>query len=196
MRRTLLPLLLIPALAAAPAPKARPRLVLVLSVDQLSAQLIQAYGPELKGGLGRLLREGASFTETYHDHGFTETGPGHSVLLSGRFPAHTGIVENTWLDRTTGKTIYCASDPAAKALHDPAQPGYSNARFLGECLGDWLQAQVPGSRVFTVSGKDRAAILRAGSPPASTGSPAPPASPAPPPTRSVCPRGCCASTRG
>jgi predicted AlkP superfamily pyrophosphatase or phosphodiesterase len=53
-------------------------------------------------------------------------------------------------------------DPAAKALHAPNQPSSSNARFLGDALGDWLQAQVPGSRVFAVSGKDRAAILMAG----------------------------------
>jgi len=84
------------------------------------------------------------------------------VLLSGRFPASTGIVENRWIDRSTGKLVYCVEDPAAKALHAPGQPSSSNVRFLGGGLGDWLQAQVPGSRVFAVSGKDRAAILMAG----------------------------------
>ncbi|NWJ41385.1 MAG: alkaline phosphatase family protein [Geothrix sp.] len=157
---------LVPALIAAPAPKsaasARPRLVVVISVDQFSAELMQTYGPELSGGLARLRREGVFFTEAYHDHGFTETGPGHSVLLSGRFPAHTGIVENRWIDRATGKLVYCVEDATAKALHAPAQASASNARFLGDGLGDWLQAQVPGSRVFAVSGKDRAAILLAG----------------------------------
>ncbi|MDP1832018.1 MAG: alkaline phosphatase family protein [Geothrix sp.] len=162
MRTSLLSLILLPVLAAAPAAKARPRLVVVLSVDQLSAELMQAFGPELKGGLGRLAREGVSFTEAYHDHGFTETGPGHSVLLSGRFPAHTGIVENRWMDRGTGKFVYCVDDPLAKALHAPGQASASPARFLGDTLGDWMQAQVPGSRVFAVSGKDRAAILMAG----------------------------------
>ena len=124
LRTALVALALLPILVAAPPAKKRPKLVVVISVDQLSAELMQTYGPELRGGLARLRREGVFFTEAYHDHGFTETGPGHSVLLSGRFPAHTG--------------------------------------FLGEALGDWLQAQVPGSRVFAVSGKDRAAILMAG----------------------------------
>lgn len=170
IRSALVAVTLLPALVAAPsskptakaAAKARPKLVVVISVDQFSAELMQTYGPELSGGIARLRREGVFFTEAYHDHGFTETGPGHSVLLSGRFPANTGIVENRWIDRSTGKLTYCVDDPAAKALHAPGQPSSSNARFLGDTLGDWLQAQVPGSRVFAVSGKDRAAILMAG----------------------------------
>jgi predicted AlkP superfamily pyrophosphatase or phosphodiesterase len=158
----LAPLLLVPAQVAAPAPAKRPKLVVVISVDQFSADLMQTYGPELTGGIARLRKEGVFFTEAYHDHGFTETGPGHSVLLSGRFPAHTGIVENRWLDRSLGKVVYCVEDSTAKALHAANQPSASNALFLGDGLGDWLQAQVPGSRAFAVSGKDRAAILMAG----------------------------------
>ena len=161
LRPLLASALLLPALAAAPA-KARPKLVVVISVDQFSAQLMEAFAPELSGGLARLRKEGVFFTEAYHDHAFTETGPGHSVLLSGRFPASTGIVENRWFDRASGKLVYCVEDPQARALHAPGQASSSNARFLGDGLGDWLQAQAPGSRAFAVSGKDRAAILMAG----------------------------------
>lgn len=157
----LLPVLVASVALAQPAPK-RPRLVVVVSVDQLSAELMQTYGPELTGGLARLSKEGVSFTEAYHDHGFTETGPGHSVLLSGRFPAHTGIVENRWYDRAAGRMVYCVEDATVKVHQLPSPGGASNARFLGEALGDWLQAQVPGSRAFSVSGKDRAAVLMAG----------------------------------
>ena len=162
LRPALASLILLPALMAAPTARARPKLVVVISVDQFSAELMQTFGPELTGGLARLRKEGVFFSEAYHDHGFTETGPGHSVLLSGRFPANTGIVENRWIDRGTGKLVYCVEDPAARALDAPGQASASNVRFLGDGLGDWLQAQVPGSRVFAISGKDRAAILMAG----------------------------------
>lgn len=162
LRPALASLILLPTLMAAPPAHARPKLVVVISVDQFSAELMQSFGPELTGGIGRLRREGVFFTEAYHDHGFTETGPGHSVLLSGRFPANTGIVENRWIDRATGKLVYCVEDSEAMALHAPGQASASNGRFLGDGLGDWLQAQAPGSRVFAVSGKDRAAILMAG----------------------------------
>jgi predicted AlkP superfamily pyrophosphatase or phosphodiesterase len=137
--------------------------VVVISVDQCSAELMQTYASELTGGLARLCREGVSFTEAYQDHGFTETGPGHSVILSGRFPTHTGIIQNAWLDRPAAKFVYCVEDPAARPLIGQSPSGaVSQAHFQGDALGDWLQRALPGSRVFAVAGKDRAAILMAG----------------------------------
>ena len=58
--RRLLPFL-VPALLAAALPP-RPKLVVVISVDQCSAELIQTYGPELTDGLHRLLTQGVDFT--------------------------------------------------------------------------------------------------------------------------------------
>ena len=45
------------------------------------------------GGLGRLLRGGAVMDSAFQDHAVTETAPGHSVTMSGRYPASTGIRE-------------------------------------------------------------------------------------------------------
>ena len=147
---------------AAPKANHRPKLVLVISVDQFSAGLFQRFGKDLPGGLGLLQKRGVVFTEAYHDHAFTETGPGHSVLLSGRFPSHTGIVENNWYDRALGRSVYCVSDESVHSIGQPEKPGVSPLKFIGTTLGDWLQAQVKGSRVFSLSGKDRAAVLMAG----------------------------------
>ena len=165
----LLPLLivssaLVGAVASKPAtkPPHRPKLVLFISVDQLSAGLMQRYAKDLPGGLGQLQRRGVYFTEAYHDHAFTETGPGHSVLMSGRFPSHTGIVENDWYDRTSGHPVYCVEDAGTPLIGQSGKPGVSQSRFVGTTLGDWLQAQVKGSRAFSLSGKDRAAVLMAG----------------------------------
>ncbi len=166
-------LLAAPLLLAAPAPPParpqtppRPALLLVISVDQLSADLLARYGRDLPGGLGRLQREGLRFTAAYHDHAFTETGPGHSVLLSGRHPSSTGIPENNWLDKATGRKLNCVEDGKVTTFgKGPAAKGASQVLFRGTGLGDWLQAQVKGSRVFTVSGKDRASILMGGAKP-------------------------------
>lgn len=152
--------LVAPSLQAAPP---RPKLVVVISIDQFSADLLARCGTDLPGGLGRLEREGVWFTDAYQAHGITETGPGHSVLLSGRYPASTGIVENDWRDARTGKTVYCVADPRVHDLGgDPSAPGMSQVWFKGTTLGDWLQRQVPGSRAFGLSYKDRAAILMSG----------------------------------
>lgn len=142
----------------------RPNLVIVISVDMLSADLMERYGRNLPGGLGRLQREGVVFENAYHDHAFTETGPGHSVLLSGRHPASTGITENSWLDPKTGKMIYCVEqDKDVVNIGEPSGKIGSSLRwFRGTTFGTWLRDQVSGSRVFSISGKDRAAILMAG----------------------------------
>ena len=148
-------------LAATLSAAARPRLVVVISVDQFSADLMARWGKDLPGGLGRLYREGSTFLDAYHDHGYTETGPGHSVLLTGRHPMHTGITENAWWDRAAGRYTYCVDDPAGTLLGVQGTPA-GPANLDGSTLGEWLAAQVKGSRSFAVSGKDRSAILMAG----------------------------------
>src|SRR5438046_6542933 len=89
----MIPLLL--TLVAGPSrPAPKPRLVVVITVDQLRPDYLDRYRPQLKSGLAMLLKQGAVFTEAYHDHAITETAPGHATILSGRWPAHTGIIRN------------------------------------------------------------------------------------------------------
>jgi predicted AlkP superfamily pyrophosphatase or phosphodiesterase len=160
--RTFLALLLTLTAALPGAAAARPRLLVVLSVDQLSADLVSRWGEGMPGGLGKLLREGTHFTAAYHEHGYTETGPGHSVLLSGRHTGHTGITENYWYDTVTRKWVYCVDDPGVQTLGLVKAEGSGPRWFQGTTLAGWLKDQIPGSRFFTVSGKDRSAILLTG----------------------------------
>jgi predicted AlkP superfamily pyrophosphatase or phosphodiesterase len=153
-------LLLLTTLTLTAAPP-RPRLVVVLSVDQASAELMARWGRRLPGGLGTLLRDGTSFTRAYQEHGYTETGPGHSVLMTGCYPTHTGITENSWLDAATGQVVTSVADPDCRTLGLPGAG--SSARHLRVgTLGGWLLEQVPGSRSFSLTGKPRSAILMAG----------------------------------
>src|SRR3989454_326181 len=133
----------------APAPK--PRLVLVITVDQLRPDYLDRYRSQLTGGLGRLLRQGAYFADAYQDHAVTETAPGHSTILSGRWPAHTGIISN----------VIGVSDPAAPLLDVPG-PGASPARFRGTGFLDWRKPAGLGARALPVSREARGAILPVG----------------------------------
>ena len=74
---------------------ARPKLVVFLTIDQMRADYLDRWSGQLTGGLARLRTGGAVFTNAYQDHGVTETAPGHSVTMSGRFPRSTGILRNT-----------------------------------------------------------------------------------------------------
>lgn len=143
--------------------KRRPNLIVMISVDMLSGEIMDRYTADLPGGLGRLLKEGAVFENAYQEHAFTETCPGHSTLLSGRHPDSTGIGSNEWIESETGKRVYCVEDRSVRNFGDPAgTAGSSDIRFRGTTFGTWMKHQWPGSRVFAVAGKDRSAIMMAG----------------------------------
>jgi predicted AlkP superfamily pyrophosphatase or phosphodiesterase len=151
--------LLAAVLAAVAQP--HPKLIVVIIVDQMRADYLERFAAYENGGLHLFATEGAYFLNANYDHMPTETGPGHSVLLSGRNPAHTGIVANEWYDRSSGKMTYCLDDPNTPLLSEPGA-GVSPKNFLGDNFSDWLQASYPGARVFSISLKDRAAILLGG----------------------------------
>src|SRR5258708_6869072 len=133
-----------------PAP-ARPKLVVVITVDQLRPDYFTRWKSQLTGGLGQLATEGAFFTDGYQDHAVTETAPGHSTILSGRWPAHTGIIRNA-------EGVQDSLAP----LISTSGPGASPRRFRGTTLFDWLKAADPTARALSVSRKDRGAILPLG----------------------------------
>ncbi len=138
------------------APTVPPKLVVVIVVDQFSAELFNRYRDSFTGGLKRM-SDGVSFVDAYQSHAATETCPGHSTVLTGRHPAATGIVANTWFDVKTGSTIYCVSVPLTS---DPNARGPDKLKV--STFGDWLKAAEPGARVVSISGKDRAAIMLGG----------------------------------
>jgi predicted AlkP superfamily pyrophosphatase or phosphodiesterase len=138
-----------------------PRLVLVLSIDQMRFDYLTRFDPLYKGGLRRLLDRGAIFTNANYRHAATETGPGHSVMLTGRHPSHSGIVANDWYDARLGKTVNVVDDPAQKPLGGTGRRA-SPANALASTVGDILKAKTRESKVVAVSLKDRSAILMGG----------------------------------
>src|SRR3989442_15007785 len=153
LTRVVLALGLSPAAGAPRAAPPRPKLVVVITVDQLRADYLVRWRQQLTGGFFTLLADGAVFTNAFQDHAVTETAPGHSTMLSGRWPAHTGIATN----------LLGVTDPSAPLLElkDMGQ-GASPRRFRGTTLYDWLRASDSASRVLSVSRKDRGAILPVG----------------------------------
>jgi predicted AlkP superfamily pyrophosphatase or phosphodiesterase len=131
-----------------------PTLVVVVTVDQMRADYLERFAPQLTGGLARMVREGAVFDSAFHDHAITETAPGHSTILSGRFPRGTGITAN----------LIGVEDPGAPLVgaDSAAGPGASPRRFRGTALFDWMQARDRRARALSVSMKDRGAILPLG----------------------------------
>jgi predicted AlkP superfamily pyrophosphatase or phosphodiesterase len=128
-----------------------PKLIVFVTVDAMRPDYLTRFSKQLTGGLGRLYNSGAVFTNGFQDHAITETAPGHSVIMSGRYPVHTGISANT-----AG-----VNDTAVSLVGAPGV-GASPFRFRGTTLTDWLIAKDPRTRILSVSRKDRAAILPIG----------------------------------
>ncbi len=147
--------------APAPATTPRPRLVLFVSVDQMRADYLERFRGSFTSGLKTLSERGAVFTNARYRHACNETGPGHSVLLSGRSPRSSGIVGNSWYDRTLGTRVNVVADPTVRVLGGAGRTA-SPAYFNGFTVGDMLKTRSPASKVVGLSFKDRAAILMAG----------------------------------
>ena len=149
--------------AAAPTAAPAPRLIVAISVDQFSADLFAEYRPLFTAGLRRL-QTGPVFPSGFQSHAATETCPGHSTILTGSHPARTGIIANDWYEfgvPRADKRVYCTEDPT--------EPGTSSANYVVSpvhlrvpTLGDRMKAANPASRVVSVAGKDRAAIMMGG----------------------------------
>jgi predicted AlkP superfamily pyrophosphatase or phosphodiesterase len=157
---------------ATTASATRPRLVLLIVVDQFRYDYLERFGDLFTAnGLGRLMREGASWTEANYDHMPTYTAPGHATTMTGTWPAENGIIANDWYDRKAARIISNVSDPEDE-LDKPKfqlfgggqkEQASTPRRLMASTLGDELRlATVDRSKVIGISVKDRAAILPAG----------------------------------
>jgi hypothetical protein len=130
-------------------------------VDQFRYDYLTRFRAELTGGLKRLLEQGAVFTNANYDAAPTVTAVGHSTFLSGATPAISGIVSNTWWDRTQAKPVTSVSDDKTKLLGGNGA-GSSPERLLVSTIGDELKLSGKGGKVIGISLKDRSAILPSG----------------------------------
>ncbi len=154
----------------------RPRLVVLVVIDQFPADLLERSRPGLspRGMFQRMAASGANYTECHHRHAFTETAVAHATFLTGAYPCRTGITGNSMFDRVTGAWHGSVSDPDSPLVGRPASPappgvrprppaGVSPARLKVPTVGGMLKLSTAGkAKVFTVSIKDRAAVLMAG----------------------------------
>ena len=154
----------------------RPKLVVLVVFDQMRgdylARWADLYGPD---GFERMKKGGVWFSECHIPYACTSTGPGHASLSTGAPPSIHGIIENEWFDRKSAAKMYCcqpsrpytlvpplAADPKASTSRGSAL-GYSPERLLAQTVADALLEETKDKgRVFSLSIKDRTAVLMGG----------------------------------
>lgn len=152
--------------AAPRAVAARPKLVVLLVVDQMRGDYVDKFRGQWKGGLKRLVEEGAWFRNAAYPYAATETCVGHSTISTGALPATHGMVANAWWDRESQKLVTCTADPNVNNIGyagASVKGGDSAWRMLVPAFAEELKFQgSAGTRVVTFSLKARAAITMAG----------------------------------
>jgi len=118
-----------------------------------------------EGGLRYLLEKGTYYANAHYGHANTETAVGHATLFTGADPGRHGLVANSWIDQSTGEFVYNTEDDRHHLIGKDAKPheGVSPRNILASTIGDELVLSNAGrSRVFSVSVKDRGAIIPGG----------------------------------
>lgn len=143
----------------------RPKVVVVIVVDQLRGDMIERYHDQFtEGGFRLLMDRGAWFSSCYYDYANLRTAPGHATIGTGTYTLGHGIFANEWIDPDLKKLVTSVEDPKTTLLGAAvAGPGSSPHNLLTDTFGDEAKLATGGkARVFGVALKDRAAILPAG----------------------------------
>ena len=143
-----------------------PSLVLWITVDQLRGDMPDRYLPAAaEGGFRRLARRGVSFANAHYRHATTFTAVGHAALFTGGEVAQHGIASNDWYDIAERRDIDAVQDDVHPLIGRPPArgKGFSPANLTSTTILDEIVLASAGrARAFSVSAKDRGAILPAG----------------------------------
>jgi hypothetical protein len=174
---------LLPAAAPAQVYAGRPKLIVIVVIDQFRGDYLNRDRDEFKGrGFNLFMKQGAWFTDCYYDYANTKTAPGHATIGTGAYTDGHGIDSNEWWDasRSYDQKVSSVEDERYQLVdlpHDsipanmPGAPssaakwavGASPLNLRATTLGDELRLATDGkARVYGVSLKDRAAILPSG----------------------------------
>lgn len=151
--------------AQASAYNAHPKLIVVIVIDQFRGDYLERYRDQFgDGGFRVFLERGAYFADCNYDYANTRTAPGHATLFTGTYTSGHGIVANEWWDPVKKKRVTSVEDDATQLVGvDQPTSGASPHNLLSDTLGDELKLSTAGkARVFSISLKDRAAVLPAG----------------------------------
>jgi predicted AlkP superfamily pyrophosphatase or phosphodiesterase len=144
--------------------KGKPRLVVMVVVDQLRGDLLDRYSSVFTGGFKRLLDEGLVYSNALHDHAGTETAAGHAAIATGVYPARAGIPANAWREGTGAdmRPVYHVLDPEEDLVGIRGSTGASPRVLRRTGIADWMIMADPTAKVLSFSAKDRAAVLTGG----------------------------------
>jgi len=144
----------------------KPRLAVVISVDQMRYEYLERFGDQFEAGFRRLLDDGAVMRNANYQHAITGTAPGHATISTGCHPSQHGIMANNYYTPGAFQLAYAVTDTTTTmmGMEDPTIKVYGSSprKLLVPALGDWLKGTSAESKVYAVAFKDRSATLMGG----------------------------------
>jgi len=142
-----------------------PNIVVGVVVDQMCYDYLYRFQHHFStDGFNRFLNRGVNCRNTNYNYVPTYTGPGHASIYTGTTPYNHGIVANEWYDRTKAKGVNCVFDPSVQAVGNSSSAyGQVSPHHLETMtVTDQLKFTYPASNVYSISIKDRSAVLPGG----------------------------------
>ncbi len=149
----------------------KPRLVVLIVIDQWPSWIVAKQSHLYTGGIARLLREGAVVRDAELPYANTFTAVGHATIGTGAPPNVSGIVGNYWYRRGDGRDRPAEYDGDAPVLsvgrplgdsQVSAEDGSSAKALRVEGIADALRRQRGGAHSVAIALKARSACLVAG----------------------------------
>jgi predicted AlkP superfamily pyrophosphatase or phosphodiesterase len=143
----------------------RPKLVVLIGIDQFRADYLERYDALFSGGFRRLEDAGWRYKRGIVDHAPTLSYPGHATLATGAHPKTHGIASNAWIERAEDggfSRVDGASDRRYGIVGDPGARGVSPLKIRVTGLADWIQASDPNARTVAVSTGSALAVMYGG----------------------------------
>ena len=141
---------------------ATPKLVVVLTIDQLRTDYMEAFS-SLYGekGFKRLLREGRVFRQAEFPFERTDRASAIAAIYTGTTPSMNGIMAENWLDANTLRPVNCVED--ADFMGNYTDESTSPSRLLTSTLADELKIATRNrGLVYAIAPFSEAAIFGAG----------------------------------
>lgn len=158
---SLLAVMAIAGLQAQEAP-AVPKLVVGLTIDQLSMDYVEAFSAMYgERGFKRLWKEGRIYRNAEYDYVNVDRASAVASIASGTTPHIHGIVGNAWMDRTSLQVVNCVDDTRFMGIY--TSESTSPERLLVSNLSDELTIATQGvAEVYSIAPTREMAVLSAG----------------------------------
>ncbi len=138
-----------------------PRLVVMIAIDGLRADLLDRYDRDFTGGFRRLRDEGLRFENAVVDHAITVSHAGHTTLATGCFPSQHGIVDAAFYTPhgDTRALIDAVDDTTESILGAKESTGVSPRQILREGLAEWIVNGGQGAKSLAVGSGYASSLL-------------------------------------